>query len=109
MTNTPYQFEITPRAEADVTKIFDWLSTRSVQGAKNWFVAYEEALYKILSNPLHYGLAIEAARLSQEIRECYFHTQFGKKYRIVFLIREQLIVVLCVRRPGEDLLRKSDI
>jgi plasmid stabilization system protein ParE len=105
----PYVVAILRRANADLQEKFIWLNRRSPKGADRWYEAFESAIRKLESDAASYPLAIEAAKLRVDARECYFKTKHGKMYRIVFVIAGNQVRVLRVRGPGQRTIRRRDL
>jgi len=93
-----------PRAIQKMQGIADWLIERSPAGAEAWNDALLIAVQKIASDPYQYGFAPENNFESLELRQAFFRTQRGKRYRIVFTIEGLKIVILYIRGPGQDLI-----
>jgi plasmid stabilization system protein ParE len=51
---------IIARARADIDRIYDWLKSRSPQGAASWYDALFEAVARIAESPDSYAIASEA-------------------------------------------------
>lgn len=96
-------------ADRDVDVILDWLLDRSVSGAERWADAYQAALIALRDSPDRHSLASEAEVVNQPIRQVFFRTQQGRRYRIIFLIVEREVQVLRIRAPGERPLNEHDI
>lgn len=97
------------RADRDLVGIARWLFKRSAAGASRWLQAFEEAKEKLKHNPLHYGLAPEDERVDFELRQIFFKTRRGKRYRAVFTVIGDEVRILRVRGPHQRLLSRKDI
>jgi plasmid stabilization system protein ParE len=104
-----YHIEIQPLAKADVNSIYDWIAERSQAGAVRWYGAYSKAIVRVSKNPLQFGLALEGLKYKRNVRACSFKTPKGRRYRIIFLLHGDRIVVLRVCRPGHDILPESEL
>jgi plasmid stabilization system protein ParE len=100
-----HNVELTRRAEVDVDGILGWLRERSPQGAAAWC----EVLDKLRKQPTAYGLAPEDTDRQDEIRHVVFKTRRGRRYRALFMIRNQTVFVLHVRGPGQDVVRTDEL
>jgi plasmid stabilization system protein ParE len=96
-------------AEADVDEILHWLAERSPSGADAWYRALAKKLDELATDADRYGIATEFRRLNPAIRQAFFKTRRGHRYRIVFLIVEPEVRILRVRGPGQKPLRGKDI
>lgn len=96
-----YDIRVLPRAEFDVQQIYNWLSERSPEGARRWWLVFEEALASIKLQPSRLALAQEAKWIDRELRELLFKTAHGRYYRALYLIVENEVRVLRVRGPGQ--------
>ena len=77
----PYEVRILPRAEFDVQQIYNWLMERSPEGARRWWLAFDEAVAGINQQPSRFALAPEAQWVDREIRQLLFKTIHGRYYR----------------------------
>ena len=55
------------------------------------------------------AVAREALRLKRDLRETYFKTRYGNRYRLIFTIVESEVRVLRVRALGQKLLLTGDL
>ncbi len=100
---------ILERAEADIRRIFGWLYRRSPRGAENWLAALESARTQLAEAAEQCSHAHEGGKLRLNIRQLFFKTPRGRRYRIVFDIHENTVAVLRVRGPGQAPLRRRDV
>jgi len=100
---------VLPRAHDDVLKIATWIADRSPQGADSWLAAYEQILERLAYYPLAYGPAFEAKSLKRDLRQAFFRTRQGNRYRLVFLVDGDSVTVLRVRGQGEIELAEDDL
>jgi plasmid stabilization system protein ParE len=105
--NYPVELLVDAQAEADV--ILEWLRERSPQGAMAWVAALNSAIASLSQNPERHAFAMEAKRLREPIRELFFKTEHGHRYRLLFMIEDEKVRVLRVRAPGQKPLRRKDI
>ena len=99
------QLIVTQRADADIDSILTWLINRSPSGAQSWHRALSEALDWLSVNAPSCGVAPENGLFAEEIRQHMFKTRRGRPYRLIFTIEGNLVRVLHVRGPGQDLVR----
>jgi plasmid stabilization system protein ParE len=104
-----YRVEPTAQAEADIDRIFAWLSERSHEGARRWYESFWESAERLETFPLSCGLAPENDEFDYEVRHTLFGTKKGRTYRALFVITGDVVRILCVRGPGERLVKPNDI
>lgn len=103
-----YRVISTARADRDVDECFNFIASRSSRGAASWFNAYENALRSLEHAPSH-GIAAESRFFGGPIREHVFKTRYGLPYRILFVVRGDIVYVIHVRGPGQDMLSASEV
>ncbi len=99
---------ILQQAQNDVDDIFNWLVRRSIRGAISWYLAFGQAIGRIQEAPENYSRAPESEILHCELRQAFFKTRRGRRYRIIFQFDDQTIIVLRIRGPGQAPLRRRD-
>jgi plasmid stabilization system protein ParE len=104
-----YRVEPTAQAEADIDRIFAWLSERSPEGARRWYESFWDSAERLKTMPLSCGLAPESGDFAEEVRHMLFSTRRGRTYRALFVVRHDLVRILCVRGPGERPVKPEDI
>jgi plasmid stabilization system protein ParE len=92
-------------AQQDVENIYAWLSRRSRPGAVRWYAAFLQAVENLRRNPARCPLAREASRIGVEVREQFFKTRRGRRYRLLFMMDERIVRVLRIRGPGRSTIR----
>lgn len=98
-----------PRAESDTQRIYDWIRERSAQGAKRWWLAFEEACKRLSAQPNNFGLAPEAFQAGYDVRQILFQTIHGHPYRALYVIIEGEVRILRVRGPGQPILQDDEL
>lgn len=96
-----FRLRILPRAERDAQHFFDWLASRSYDGAVRWWFALDDAIHKLIEHPHDYGLAPESESVRCELRQFLFKTRRGRRYRGVFTVIGDEVLVLRIRGPGQ--------
>ena len=96
-------------ATSDTQKIYQWLDQRAPQGAEAWYEALQLRLAQLQNDADGCGVAAESKRLGEEVRETFFKTRLGRRYRIVFTIAKSEVRILRIRAPGLRPLKRSDI
>lgn len=93
----------TDRAERDIEDIFDYIAQRNPAGAARWFAAFMEAQAALREQPERHGLAPENGKYPSELRQTFFKTKRGNRYRIVYTIQGNQVSIMHVRGQGRDL------
>ena len=104
-----YSIEPSARAEADIDRIFHWLSERSPDGAARWYESFWDATERLKKFPNSCSLAPESSRFPEEVRCMQFGTTRGRAYRALFVVRGDVVHISCVRGPGKKLVKPKDI
>ena len=104
-----YQVKFSRRANQDVADILNWLRQRSVQGARRWLEALEQIETRLRASPEGFGLAEESDTFKEPVRQALFRTKHGNTYRVLFVVREDTVTLLCVRGPGQPPFKPSDM
>jgi plasmid stabilization system protein ParE len=104
-------FRIEPSAQAisDIERIFAWLLERSPDGAARWYESFWEATERLKQFPSSCALAAESHRFPEELRCMLFGTPRGRTYRALFVVRGDIVHILCVRGPGEKAVKPDDV
>jgi plasmid stabilization system protein ParE len=104
-----YRVQLTFRAERDVDHILNYLVRRSPQGAATWAARWNEILVQLSESPGQLHLAPETEDHAVELRHVVFKTRRGLKYRAIFFLQGDLVLVTHVRGPGQDLVSPHDL
>lgn len=106
-----YRVHPVRRARKDADAIVDWIANqrRSPRGAAAWLKAYKEALASLSLWPESNSLAPEDEHDDRELRQFFFKTRHGRKYRGIFTICGDEVLVLRIRGPGQRFLEPDDI
>jgi hypothetical protein len=59
--------------------------------------------------PLSCGLAFENPRFPEELRHALFGIHRRRKFRALFVLRDELVVILAIRAPGQRPLNPEEI
>ena len=103
-----YRLEITRRAAADRDTCFDFIFDRSTQGALRWLDEFEAAAASLLTEPF-YGEAPENDDHEETIRQKFFGTPHGRTYRLLYIVRGNVIYIIHVRGAGQDVMAAGEI
>lgn len=104
-----YHVRVTRGAEADYDQRLTSLAERSPDAARRLHAAYLNALERLREFPLSCGLSHEASFFAEEIRHLLFGIYRKRRYRALFTIRADEVVVLAIRAPGERPVTPEDL
>jgi plasmid stabilization system protein ParE len=96
-----FRAEITRKAARDIAAQFRWLSENRGAAANRWRNSLLRAIDDLEEDPKRYPEALEAEWYGEGLRE----VTFGKRtnvYRVLFEIREELVVILRVRHAAQN-------
>ena len=92
-----YNIEIADMPEADIRDATRWLGNQASPAvAAKWLAQLHKTINTLKRQPLRCPLADENDKFPEEIR-VLIHGKRRSKYRIIFSIRENTVVVLYVR------------
>jgi plasmid stabilization system protein ParE len=94
----------TRRALADADEVFMWINKEEPEAALRWYDGLLEAFRSLEQFPLRWGLARESPFFKDEIRQLIYG-----RYRVLFTIKENTVLVLSVRHGARDSLTPEDI
>jgi plasmid stabilization system protein ParE len=89
------------RAERAYHQIVDYIAARSKPGAAAWTAEFDQTVRRISRAADTFPPAQEADSVDFELREALFKTRRGLTYRILFTIRDDEVIVLHLRGPGQ--------
>ncbi|MCI0388629.1 MAG: type II toxin-antitoxin system RelE/ParE family toxin [Acidobacteria bacterium] len=98
-----YKIEITEKAQEEAREAIHWIAQYSPENAALWYFELMEKVDSLENFPARCPLAPESETHGEEIR----HLIFGK-YRILFIIDDETVIVLRVRHQAQDVLKPED-
>lgn len=98
-----YRVVIEDEAEQDMKEAAHWIAQYAPETAALWYFDMAEAIETLQDSPARCPLAPESRTFGAEIR----HLIFGK-YRILFLLDDEIVKVLRVRHGRRDKLRPDE-
>ena len=104
-----FRVRLTRDAEADFERRLTTLAERSPEAARRLNVRFEKALLRLREFPLSCGLAYESPAFPVEIRHLLFGSPPKRRYRALFMIRGDEVVILAIRAPGEAPVQPRDV
>lgn len=91
-----FEVAITDAAWDEIQEAYDWLAHRAPAAAERWKSGLLDAIQSLETHPTACSLAPETAYFGREVRQLLYGKR-QHKYRVLFEIRRQLVVVLRVR------------
>lgn len=97
-----YRVEITRRAKADITRVYEWMAEEGGRAPSKWHQELVSAIERLEVLPLRCPLAVrETSAFGVETR-----ILLVRRYRVFFTVRGRTVYVLAVRhqarRPPGD-------
>jgi hypothetical protein len=103
-----YRVELTAEAYADLDRLMAAQEARSPGASGRLSAGFREALPRLEARPLSCGLAFENGAFPEELRHLLFRVGKGRPYRALFVVRGDVVKVLCIRAPGERPVRPEE-
>jgi plasmid stabilization system protein ParE len=97
------QVDVTDQAAGEAEEAYLWILERSPEGAARWWNGLEAAILSLEEMPARCPLAPENREFEDEVPELLYGKR-QHRYRILFTIREQAVVVLHIRHGARDYL-----
>ncbi len=91
-----FQVAITDEAWDEIQEAHDWLADRAPVAAARWKAGLLDAIQSLETHPTACSLAPESAYFGRDVRQLLYGKR-SSKYRVLFEIRKQVVVVLRVR------------
>jgi hypothetical protein len=99
-----------PRAKRQLLAQAQWWSdNRSAEQAFRWLEGFEIALASLAVNPQRWSIARESEAFDVVIRELHFGLRKKATHRAVFEIRDDEVLVYCVRHLAQRDLTPEDV
>lgn len=103
-----YRVVIQPEAKLDLLQAAEYIADHAPHAAERWLNGFFQEVQSLSRRPEQWPLAPEAAFLHVELREWHYRTK-SSVTRALFVIVDDEVRVLRVRRPGQESLRQQDI
>ena len=103
-----YVVEVTATAEYEAEAAFHWLSERTSVHAVRWIDGLHDAIRGLAEFPARWPLARERGIFGEDIRQLLY----GKApyvYRVLFIIRANIVHVLHVRHGARRAMTPDDL
>jgi plasmid stabilization system protein ParE len=104
-----YRVRLTEDARADLEQRLISLAERSPEAALRLNDRFEQALFRLRDFPLSCGLSHEHIRFAEEIRHLLFGIHPKRRYRALFTVRGDEVIILAIRAPGEKPVSPDDL
>jgi plasmid stabilization system protein ParE len=102
-----YQVVLTDRAARDLDEAYRWYAEQAAEAAVGWYNGFLDALNSLAANPERCPVAAETRKLSVEIRQLLYGRR--RRYRALFLLREQAVVILHIRHTARREASSKDL
>ena len=96
-----YDVRVTVAANEELDEILADLSGRSPDSAAKLVRLYTAGLERLRSNPFSCGPTYESRHFNEELRHLLIRQAPRRKYRALFVIRGEEVVILAFRAPGQ--------
>jgi plasmid stabilization system protein ParE len=103
-----YRVVLQPEAKRDLREATEYIAEFAPQAAERWTRGFLEAVQSLATRPEQWPLAEEAPYVGVSLREWCYRTK-SSVTRALFLIVDDEVRVLRIRRPGQALLRQEDL
>ena len=98
-----YRVLIQPTAFQEIEASYRWMCDNlSAEAANHWYYELQDAITSLQEFPKRCAAAPEAPMIGREIRQLWVGKQ--RKYRVVFVVEEDIVAVLHVRHSRKSYL-----
>lgn len=104
-----YRVRLTKDAEADFERRLTALAERAPEAAERLNEQFKHALFRLRDYPLSCGFAYENRAFPEELRHLLFGLNPKRRYRALFTVRTDEVVILAIRAPGERPVRPDEV
>lgn len=104
-----YQVIFTARAETDLDRLLSALQETSSAAAARLMARFWESVSRLRTAPLSCELAFENPWFSEDLRHLLFGISPRRRYRALFVVRGDTVVILTIRAPGERPVTPEDV
>ncbi|MDP8988827.1 MAG: type II toxin-antitoxin system RelE/ParE family toxin [Acidobacteriota bacterium] len=91
-----FRVDVTPRAQQDLDRIYDWVVSHAPIAGLRWFERFENSILSLSNFPDRCPVDAKLSSRRQTIRQLVFGTT-RHKYRVYFTIRDKAVMVLHIR------------
>jgi plasmid stabilization system protein ParE len=104
-----FRVTLTATAEAEFRTQYAWIAERTQSGAQSWALAFHAALDQLKRVAISCPKAPETQHRDEVIYQRTFKTRRGRPYRMLFLIRDDVVYILHIRGPRQNLMQADEI
>jgi len=99
-----HSIEITAQAQANADAAYAWMMKNiSPAYAEQWYQELFRQIETLTQNPSRCARAPESDKFTEEIRELIYGKRRSRnKYRIIFTIRKNTVVILYIHHSARD-------
>jgi plasmid stabilization system protein ParE len=98
-----FKIRITSPAQRDALEAYSWMYSEAPEAASTFYLGIFEAISTLGQNPARCARAAESITLDREIRHLLY-----ERYRILFTISKDTVVVLRIRHSSRQTLKRID-
>jgi plasmid stabilization system protein ParE len=105
-----YRVLVTEKAQQDLESACAWWAqNRSHEQAQRWYAGFAAAIRSLAQEPERHPRAQESESSALELRQLHYGLGRRRTHRAVFVVRENMVVVLRVRHLAQDQIAPGDI
>jgi plasmid stabilization system protein ParE len=105
----PHEVILTDRAIRDLNDATRYISRHAPETAEKWRRDFLESLLTLENNPHAYSLAEESKEFPFELRQYFYRTRSRRLNRALFVVLENQVRILAIRRPGQEAVGPHDL
>ena len=98
-----YEIDFTEQAQTEANDAFEWIVQYSPEKATLWYFDLMERVGSLGNFPGRCALAPESYEFAEEIRQLLYD-----KYRILFVIEDEVVRILHIRHSARKTLSPED-
>jgi len=91
-----FRVEVTPRAQQDLARIYDWVLSSAPIAGLRWFERFESSILSLANFPQRCPVEARLSSPRQTVRKLLFGTT-RYKYCVYFTFRREVVTVLHIR------------
>jgi plasmid stabilization system protein ParE len=95
-----YQVYITEGADQEIASTYHYIAQRAPWAAKRWKKGIRAAIRSLAKQPQRFGLAHESFNFPYPVRQMLYGRR--RSHRVLYTIRDALVVILAVRHAARD-------
>lgn len=103
-----FRVVIAKRAKEDLRRYFLLAAEHAPDTAGKWLDRFETALESLAIHPERFALAPENHLVKETIRQSFFGQRVGR-FRVLFTIRDEDVIVLHIRRGSMNKATAEDL